>query len=254
MIDEADNRLSGHPLDRPVWSALTTRQARFAQGDARAVRLAPAFGLFAAAADASSESLAALARLDPAAGGLVLIEAEPLPAGIAARRMALCHQMVAIVPRPIEPSFAITALCEDDAPDMLALATLTEPGPYFAQTHRLGDFFGVKQDNRLVAMAGERLKPEGFTEVSGVCTHPEYRGRGYAGGLMCAVATRILARGETPFLHAYASNRGAIALYHTLGFALRRVMTMIVMGATVRARSETVRIGPVGAGRAARPR
>jgi predicted GNAT family acetyltransferase len=236
MIDEAGDRLSGHPLDRPVWSALTTRQARFAQGDAKALRLGPAFGLFAAAADASPESLAALARLNPVAGGLALVETEvlPLPPGIAARRMALCHQMVATALPAIEPPCAITALTEDDAPAMLALATLTEPGPFFAQTHRLGDFFGVKHGNRLVAMAGERLKPEGFTEVSGVCTHPEYRGRGYAAGLMCAVATRILARGETPFLHVYASNTGAIALYHTLGFALRRVMTMVVTEATVR--------------------
>ena len=89
---------------------------------------------------------------------------------------------------------------------MLALATLTRPGPFFARTHQLGAFIGVKQDGRLVAMAGERMQPTGFTEVSGVCTHPDPRGRGYAGGLMRQVAARILARGETPFLHAYADN------------------------------------------------
>ncbi|MEI9963878.1 MAG: GNAT family N-acetyltransferase [Caulobacteraceae bacterium] len=105
---------------------------------------------------------------------------------------------------------------------MLALATLTQPGPFFARTHQLGDFIGVKQEGRLVAMAGERMRPTGFTEVSGVCTHPDWRGRGYAAGLMRLVAARILARGETPFLHVYASNTGAIALYEALGFRLRR--------------------------------
>jgi predicted GNAT family acetyltransferase len=112
---------------------------------------------------------------------------------------------------------------------MFDLATLTKPGPYFARTHRLGDFVGVKQDGRLIAMAGERMKPDGFTEVSGVCTHPDARGRGYAGALMRVVVAKILARGETPFLHVYAANTGAIGLYETLGFALRREVTMTVL-------------------------
>jgi predicted GNAT family acetyltransferase len=237
MIEKFDKTPPVHPLDRPVWSALASRQAKFSQGDGRALRLGPEFGLFAASADASPESLTALARLNPVEGGLALVEAEamPLPPGIGARRIAACHQMLATSLTPIEPRFTITALTDEDAPEMLALATLTEPGPFFAQTHRLGDFFGVRQGNRLVAMAGERLKPEGFTEISGVCTHPEHRGRGYAGVLMHHVATRIVARGESPFLHVYASNTGAIALYHTLGFVLRRVMTMTVIEAIVRA-------------------
>jgi predicted GNAT family acetyltransferase len=90
----------------------------------------------------------------------------------------------------------------------------------------------VKVDGRLAAMAGERMKPDGFTEVSGVCTHPDFRGRGYGGALMRHVAQRILDRGETPFLHAYASNRGAIAMYERLGFTLRRevLMTRLTRG------------------------
>ena len=109
---------------------------------------------------------------------------------------------------------------------MLALARLTKPGPFFSRTHELGDFVGVKEAGELVAMAGERLKLPGFTEVSGVCTRPGHRGRGYAAALMRLVASRIVARGETPFLHAYAHNTGAIGLYETLGFRVRRVMTL----------------------------
>lgn len=220
-----------HPLDRPVWFALTTRQAKCSEGDARALRFAPAFAPFAAAADNSLENLIALAALVPAEGGLVIIEAGeiPSPPGTAIAMRAVGHQMIAEQVISGEPAFAIEPLTEADAPDMLALATLTKPGPFAARTHQLGDFVGVKQDGRLVAMAGERMKPDGFTEISGVCSHPEHRGRGYAGGLMRVVAARIFARGEVPFLHVYASNTGAIALYESLGFALRRTVTMTVL-------------------------
>jgi predicted GNAT family acetyltransferase len=87
----------------------------------------------------------------------------------------------------------------------------------------------VRENGRLVAMAGERMKLDGFTEVSGVCTHPDVRGRGYAGLLSRTVATQILKRGETPFLHAFASNTAAIGLYETLGFVLRCHVVVTVL-------------------------
>jgi predicted GNAT family acetyltransferase len=125
-------------------------------------------------------------------------------------------------PEPLPPpAFEIVGLGEADAAEMLALATLTKPGPFFERTHELGDFVGVKVDGRLAAMAGERLKVPGYTEVSGVCAHPEHRGRGYAAALMERVAAGIRARGETPILHTYADNAGAIALYERLGYRTR---------------------------------
>jgi len=220
-----------HVLDRPVWQALTSRQAGLALGDARAWRMEPRHGPFAAAADASAESLVALGALIPADGELWLVEVVemPLPPGAVAVRRAVLAQMVAegISDGP-EPDFV--ALGEGDAAEMLALATLTAPGPFLSLTHRLGDFIGIKADGRLVAMAGERMRPEGHTEVSGVCTHPDWRGRGLAGGLMRVVSRRILARGDVPFLHSYASNAGAIALYEKLGFRIRREMGVTVIG------------------------
>jgi predicted GNAT family acetyltransferase len=220
-----------HPLDRPVWNALTTRQADLACGDARALRFEPSHGPFAAAADASPGSLAALGALVPAEGQLWTVEAEamPTPAGVVAVRSTVLHQMVAAAVAPPAPAFDIVRLTENDAPAMLALATLTKPGPFFARTHRLGGFVGVKQDGRLVAMAGERMKADGFTEVSGVCTHPDHRGRGYAAALMRSVSHRILDRGESPFLHVYPDNAGAIALYEALGFRLRRPVAMTIL-------------------------
>jgi predicted GNAT family acetyltransferase len=222
---------SAHPLDRPVWSALTTRQAPLALGGAKAWCLAPGYGPFAAAADYSAENLIALAALVPADGSVAIVETMgvPAPPGTEIVSAAICNQMMAERLTPGKPAFEIVPLTEADAAEMLALATLTKPGPFSTRTHRLGDFIGVKHEGRLVAMAGERMKPEGYTEVSGVCTLPGYRGRGYAGGLMRVVAARILARGETPFLHVYAANTGAIALYKTLGFRFRQVLTMTVL-------------------------
>ena len=220
-----------HPLDRPVWHALTTRQANLAQGDALALRLAPEYGPFAASVDGSATSLKRLADLVPEQDEIWLVETDevPIPPGTIVRRRADLTQMIA--PRIVSTvaEFPIVSLTEADAPEMRALATLTAPGPFLSHTHLLGDFLGVKIDGRLVAMAGERMKPEGFTEVSAVCTHPDWRGRGYAAGLMRRVADKIVAKGETPFLHVYPSNTGAIALYEALGFIFRRRMTMAVL-------------------------
>ncbi len=223
---------SVHPLDRPVWSALTGRQSELALRQGSALRFAPDYGLFAAAPDTSDQSVADLATLVAAHGDVALVEAEEPPpiAGVSVRSRALCWQMVAHEPNPVgEPAFAIDDLTEADAPQMLALATLTAPGPFFTRTHQLGRFVGVKVGGQLVAMAGERMRPPGHTEVSGVCTHPGHRGRGYAAGLMLEVAARIRAQGEVPFLHSYAHNTGAIALYQALGFDFRRELVMITL-------------------------
>jgi len=221
-----------HPLDRPIWSALTTRQADIAERVGDAVRLKPEYGVFAAAADASERSRIALNYLDIGPEGLWCVERDPVeapPGMLVVHHRAPCVQMVADHIVAPKPQFEVEKLTEEDAPAMLELARMTEPGPFFEHTHRMGDFIGVKAKDLLIAMAGERLRPEGYTEVSGVCTHPDFRGRGYASGLMRIAAARILARGETPFLHSYAENAGAIALYENLGFKLRSAMTLTVL-------------------------
>ena len=112
---------------------------------------------------------------------------------------------------------------------MRALAELTQPGPFHARTHALGGFVGVRENGRLIAMAGERLQAPGFTEISAVCTHPDARGRGLAGKLMRLVAAGIVARGEQLFLHVYPHNKGAIALYERLGFRHRADIQLNVL-------------------------
>ena len=194
-------------------------------------RYDPTVGLFAATADGTAGSLAGLAALVPLGGEiyLQLDEAVAPPPGFVLVRAALAVQMVADAIEGAPPASAFEVLTPADASEMLALATLTKPGPFAERTHELGRFVGIRQDGRLVAMAGERMKPGFYTEVSGVCTHPEHRGRGYAAGLMREVARAILARGETPFLHAYADNLGAIALYERLGFVIRSQSLLVAL-------------------------
>jgi predicted GNAT family acetyltransferase len=219
-----------HPLDRPAWTSLRTRQRALARGEGAALRYDGDYAIFAATADHEPDSLAALGALIAATGPAIVLQKEALPPvpGTLVEKHRMGVQMVAEALAGIS-EIDFLELGDPDAAEMLALATLTEPGPFFAQTHRLGDFIGIRDQGRLVAMAGERMKPAEFTEVSGVCTHPDFRGRGYAGALMRVVAARIAARGETPFLHAYADNRGAIALYESLGFQVRCEVSVTVL-------------------------
>lgn len=221
--------MAGHILDRPVWHALAGRQSAQAEGDAQARRYAPAFGPFAALADPQGDpsALRPLMR----AGPLWLVEKTPVlaPPGAAIVKQAECLQMIAGAVPPEEATADVVDLGDADAGEMLALALATEPGPFAAATHRLGRFVGLRDGGRLIAMAGERMMPGGYTEVSGVCTDPDHRGRGHAGRLMRIVAARAAARGERPFLHCYAANRPAIALYERLGFAPFQIVTATVL-------------------------
>lgn len=212
-----------HPLDRPVWSALTSGWSAHAQGDALALRLDPALGPFGAAANCSEASVSALEALVPSGGELWIAEAGALPTPRKARllRSARLSQLVAEEIRPANSPIAFERLQEGDAAQIRALAALTKPGPFAERTHRIGNFIGIRREGKLVAMAGERMQVDGFSEVSGVCTHPDHRGHGYAGALIRGVAARILARGTLPFLHSYADNAGAIALYESIGFRFR---------------------------------
>jgi predicted GNAT family acetyltransferase len=141
---------------------------------------------------------------------------------LTATKIATGVQMIAHAPvAPPAAADDILALDAADSAEMLALATLTEPGPFLRHTHRMGHFFGIRINGRLAAMAGERFRFPGYTELSGVCTHPDFRGQGLARRLSRHVAAAIATRGEMAFLHAWKNNFPAIALYETLGFQWR---------------------------------
>ena len=220
-------------LDRPVWAALTSRQASLARGDERAWRIDPGHGPFAAARDLSGEAQLALAALVAPGEQAWLVEPQewPAPPGLAVVRTAPLLQMVAELPMPMQPGDEEAQLLGPaDVADMAALALATEPGPWGERTQLYGDFFGVRREGRLAAMAGQRLLPAaGIAEVSGVCTWPEFRGAGLAARLIRRVMAGMTLREEVPFLHSYAGNAKAIGLYESLGFRARRNMVVTVL-------------------------
>ncbi|MDX8532106.1 GNAT family N-acetyltransferase [Mesorhizobium sp. VK25A] len=220
-----------HVLDRPVWSALATRHKALAEGGDLARRYRPSIVPFAATAGDDADSLRALGRLLAPGETAVLVQADEivLPPQISAISAAPLVQMIAEAPMPAMSDGHIQQLTKGDAAEMLALASLTKPGPFTLEALNLGDFWGIRIGDRLAAMAGERMKQPGYSELSGVCTHPDFRGGGLARLLSVFVAGRIAARGEVPYLHAYESNAAAIRLYETIGFRLRSVMNMAMV-------------------------
>ena len=225
--------MAHHPLDRPVWNMLTGPQAALAQGGELAVRIDPGYGPFAALCDQSDAALAALAALVTPGEQVWLVETEewPVPPGFALVRAVVLVQMVADSPAPLQPGDEETVLLGDaDAAAMREIAFATKPGPWGDKTRHYGAFHGIHREGRLAAMAGERMRPAaGFAELSGVCTWPEYRGQGLAARLIRRVMAGFTARGDVPFLHSYAANTGANALYETLGFVARREMVVTVL-------------------------
>lgn len=220
-----------HPLDRPVWTALTTRHAAFAEGGDHARRYQPSIIPFAATPDDGAECLAALDTLIGDGETAFLVQSEPLvlPGTLQPNLTAPVVQMLAEALPEDADAADIELLTDADAEEMLALALLTKPGPFTLRAATLGEFWGVRINGRLAAMCGERMKQPGFSELSGLCTHPDHRGRGLGRRLLTFVADRIRARGEVPYLHAYASNTEAIRLYETFGFRLRKVMDFAVV-------------------------
>jgi predicted GNAT family acetyltransferase len=225
-----------HPLDRCIWHALSGTHAAFAHGNALALRYGTDYAPFAATIDDSAASLAALPDIVPPDGALALFTRDELtfPETIALRRRALVTQMILMPGALLADGPALPAstrvLADEDVPAMTDLVALTQPGPFAERTIALGRYFGVFEDDRLVAMAGERMSLEGFIEISAVCTHPDHRGRGLAAALIANLCHAAFARGDVPFLHAYADNVTAISVYRKLGFSERAAMHLAIVG------------------------
>jgi ribosomal protein S18 acetylase RimI-like enzyme len=218
-------------LDNPIWHSLGTTHAGFSEGLGDARRFDPAVSPLCGLRDGTEDSWAALEALVAPGGraGLFVAGVPHRPAWASLHEGPLL-QMVQEAPGPQVPAVDFVELGADDAPEMLRLAELTKPGPFSLRTRELGTFLGVRSGKRLAAMAGERLRLPGWTEISGVCTHPEQLGKGYAGALMSELARRIRARGETPLLHVRGDNERAIGLYEKLGFCRRGLSRYAILG------------------------
>ncbi|MFG1603225.1 GNAT family N-acetyltransferase [Actinoplanes sp. NPDC049265] len=210
-------------LDNPAWAALCGPHARFAEVRGQAGRyhpdVAPWHGLADPADPAAWSDLAALVGpgVEITLAGVPEADRPGWERGLTVEGV----QLIDVALRA-EPDPDAVVLGADDVPEMLDLVRRTQPGPFLQRTVEMGTYLGLRSGGRLVAMAGERLHPPGWTEISAVCTDPAFRGRGYATRLVRAVAAGIRGRGETPFLHASASNVAAIRLYESIGFTLRK--------------------------------
>jgi ribosomal protein S18 acetylase RimI-like enzyme len=224
-----------HPLDNVIWQALTTRQRELAEVFDSARRFPREVTSLAAFAEPSAEGYASLGGLIGEGNTTAVFLHDPYEprdgwefiGGAALLEMA-CENGGAAEGR-MNSELELIELGAQDSRDMVELATLTKPGPFGPRTHELGYYVGIRDGGRLVAMAGERLKVPGYTEVSAVCTRPEYVGKGYARVLMLDVMQRIRRHGETPFLHVRQDNTRAVELYERLGFKTRVILHYAIL-------------------------
>jgi predicted GNAT family acetyltransferase len=220
-------------LDRPIWAALTTNQAHLGYGDALARRFHPDVAPFAALASETPAAFQALRQLllpDEQVATLQSMEPIGPVDGLRMTHVGVIHQMIATHGEAARADDEVIRLGSADAKEMLDLAQQTKPGPFGKRTHETGNYIGIRDGGRLVAMAGERMRIDGYVEISAVCVAEDYRGRGLAGRLVRALRREIEQRGETPFLHVFSDNLSAIGLYERIGFGLRRTFHLTRIG------------------------
>jgi predicted GNAT family acetyltransferase len=217
------------PLNNPVWVALNSGNAQLAQGGASARSFQERISPFVGLRDFSKHAFDALETIPTELPMAVVSKDFVTPTNtfeILQREKIL--QMV-FNKETVEPlkmdSVKLNTL---HVPLMLELTQLTRPGPFLDHTIRFGNYFGIFESERLAAMAGRRFHADRFIEISAVCTHPNFSGRGYAGKLMLAEVVRILLEDSTPYLHVRPGNEGAIRLYQKLGFDIHQEVNLLV--------------------------
>ncbi len=217
--------MAAHPLDNPVWQALVTEHAGLALTADGAARYPAAIVPFAAIGAPSPRASNQLTSLVDDAESVFVVGVAPEPPPgwqLEPRKPVLqmvCRTRAADVPGP-----PVTTMTAAQVTDMLALTDLVFPGFFRPRTLEMGSYIGIYDGPRLAAMAGERMRLDGYQELSAVCTHPDYTGRGYAQRLLAMLCNSAFERGFTPFLHVYADNERAIGVYRKMSFVDRTVL------------------------------
>lgn len=217
-----------HLLDNPIYHALNTAQQSMSKGSIEVKYYIPTIAAFAGLKEHNDENLDILYRISPEESVFVIFSKNELPVG--KEWELLTHiDMYQLVYEgkevPVVEEQKWVDLHEGNVEAMKALVELTKPGPFLDRTIEFGDYIGVFDADRLVAMAGHRFNPAPYREISAVCTHPDYVGKGYGFIILQEQIKRILERNEIPFLHVRNDNDGAIRLYQKLGFVIRTAMT-----------------------------
>ena len=221
--------MATHPLDNVIWSALTTRQPHLAIGDDRARRYAADMAPFVAVPDAGADAARAVAGLATPGEVLTMVGVTPedLAGWTVERRSAVSQMVYDRAGPPGLEGGEVEVLGPGDAAEMLDLMAEVYPGYFRPRTAEMGLYLGVREEGRLVAMAGQRMALDGWREISAVATRPGHRGRGLAGRLVARLTAEILREGLAPFLHVDADNLAARAAYEKAGFALRRDLPLL---------------------------
>jgi ribosomal protein S18 acetylase RimI-like enzyme len=210
-------------LDNPFWSSLHGRHRHLAQVAGEVARFPAAYAPFLGVANAGVDAADALASLVAPEESVYLLGVTPrAPGGWHLEGFADLAQMACTSPIDVIDGPDVIELTDVHRADVLALTALVYPHYFRPRTMELGRYFGVYQDGRLAAMIGERLGTDAYQEMSAICTHPDFNGRGYARRLTALLTNDVLARGRTPFLHVSHANRRAKQLYEQLGYSLRR--------------------------------
>jgi predicted GNAT family acetyltransferase len=212
-----------HPLDNPIWNALNSGNKSIAKGSEKAKYFSKDVSPFVAVAEPTDSNFEELYNLLPA--GYVLFPSlveRIIPQPWKTVGLVRIFQMVCETPaRGVDKNVSILNLNDEHIPQMLALTKLTNPGPFAERTIEFGHYRGIFDGDKLIAMAGQRMNPEPYAEISAVCTHPDYLGNGYAAKLLLYHLERIKAQGGIPYLNVITENARAIALYKSLGFITR---------------------------------
>ena len=217
--------MPSHPLDNPVWHSLMTQHAGLALTADGAARYPASIVPFAAVGEPSARAASQLTSLvDDAESVFVVSVAPEPPPGWQLEPKKPVLQMICATRAPEVPGPPVRTMTAAEAPDMIALTDLVFPGFFRPRTLEMGSYLGIYDGSRLAAMAGERMRLDGYQELSAVCTHPDYTGRGYAQRLLANLCNSAFDRGFTPFLHVYADNERAIGVYRKMNFVDRTVL------------------------------
>jgi GNAT superfamily N-acetyltransferase len=212
-------------LDNPAWYALTERHSHFAMGTATFKKYNPGIVLFAGFDKKNENAFSQLDEVIAVNESVFLFDKFPaLPPNYTTEAIVECLQMICTTPVPATGTEEIILLNESNTDEMFALVSEVFPGYYLPGTNCMGDYFGIFKAGKLVAMAGERLCMDGFTEVSAVVTHPDFTGRKYAQQLMTHLHQKHLNEGVTSFLHTGSGNERARKIYELLGYEKRRLI------------------------------
>ena len=221
-----------HVLDNPIWHALSTRLTHLNKGSNRVKYFDEAVSPFVTMNFWDEDDLKEMEEILPKERSFYVLipRVVNIPASFEQLYTTPIYQMVCnAFCTQFRSNQQVLEMAEGDVQEMIELTALTRPGPFSSQTMSFGRYIGIREGGRLAAMAGERMKVPGYTEVSAVCTHPDFLGKGYASHLMSILCAEIIDRGETPFLHVRADNPRAIRAYERLGFRISRDVFFVII-------------------------